>query len=65
MQVFTVQGITCGHCAKAVTQAVQALDAQAQVNVDLAGKQVSVESGLGAEQIVAAIREEGYDAQVL
>lgn len=65
MQVFNVQGMTCGHCSRAVTQAVQALDAQAQVNVDLAGKQVSVESGLTAEQILAAIREEGYEAQAL
>lgn len=65
MQVFDVQGMTCGHCSRAVTQAVQALDAQAQVRVDLAGKQVSVESGLTAEQILAAIREEGYEAQAL
>lgn len=65
MQVFNVQGMTCGHCSRAVTQAVQALDAQAQVEVDLAGKQVSVESGLTAEQILAAIREEGYEAQAL
>lgn len=64
MHVFTVQGMTCGHCAKAVTHAVQALDAQAQVTVDLAGKQVSVGSGLGVEQILQAIREEGYAAQV-
>lgn len=65
MQVFDVQGMTCGHCSRAVTQAVQALDTQAQVNVDLAGKQVSVESGLTTEQILAAIREEGYEAQAL
>lgn len=65
MQVFIVQGMTCGHCSRAVTQAVQALDAQAQVNVDLAGKQVSVESELPAQRILAAIREEGYEAQAL
>ncbi|MDF2487794.1 MAG: copper resistance protein CopZ [Pseudomonas sp.] len=65
MHVFIVQGMTCGHCSRAVTQAVQALDAQAQVNVDLAGKQVSVESVLPAQRILAAIREEGYEAQAL
>ncbi|HKS14561.1 MAG TPA: cation transporter [Pseudomonas sp.] len=65
MHVFNVQGMTCGHCSRAVTQAVQALDPHAQVKVDLAGKQVSVESGLDAEQVLAAIREEGYEAQSL
>ena len=27
MQVFNVQGMTCGHCVKAVTRAVQEQDA--------------------------------------
>ncbi|MER2297366.1 heavy-metal-associated domain-containing protein [Pseudomonas promysalinigenes] len=64
MQVFNVQGMTCGHCVKAVTQAVQALDAQAKVDVDLAGKKVNVQSTLTAEQVLAAIREEGYQAEL-
>ncbi|MHA7114513.1 MULTISPECIES: heavy-metal-associated domain-containing protein [Pseudomonas] len=64
MQVFNVQGMTCGHCVKAVTQAVQALDAQAKVDVDLAGKTVNVQSTLTAEQVLAAIREEGYQAEL-
>jgi copper chaperone len=56
--------MTCGHCIKAVTRAVQAQDAQAQVEVDLAARQVRVHSALGAEQLLAAIREEGYAAEV-
>lgn len=63
MQVFNVQGMTCGHCVKAVTRAVQEQDAEARVEVDLAGKQVKVQSALAAEAILAAIREEGYQAQ--
>ncbi|WP_323113440.1 cation transporter [Pseudomonas guariconensis] len=64
MQVFNVQGMTCGHCVKAVTLAVQAQDAAAQVQVDLPGKQVRVQSQLAVEQILAAIREQGYEAEV-
>ena len=30
MQVFNVQGMTCGHCVKAVTRAVQEQDAAAK-----------------------------------
>ena len=64
MQVFNVQGMTCGHCVKAVTQAVQAQDAAAKVEVDLAAKQVRVQSELAQEKILGAIREEGYQAEV-
>ncbi|MBV4533034.1 cation transporter [Pseudomonas sp. SWRI107] len=63
MQVFNVQGMTCGHCVKAVTRAVQEKDAAAQVEVDLAARQVRVQSVLEAPQLLAAIREEGYEAQ--
>lgn len=59
-QVFTVQGMNCGHCVKAVTQAVQALDPQAQVQVDLPSQKVEVQSTQPREAIAAAIVEEGY-----
>ncbi len=65
MQVFNVEGMTCGHCVKAVTSAVQREDAAAEVKVDLAQKQVSVSSELGAEQILQLIRDEGYEARAI
>lgn len=64
MYVFNVQGMTCGHCVKAVTQAVHAQDGNARVEVDLAANQVRVDSGLSAPQIITAIEEEGYAAQL-
>ncbi|QKL00421.1 copper resistance protein CopZ [Pseudomonas sp. NY5710] len=64
MQVFNVQGMTCGHCVKAVTRAVQEQDAAAKVEVDLMAKQVRVQSTLAQEQVLAAIRDEGYQAEV-
>jgi copper chaperone len=60
MQVFSVEGMTCGHCVRAVTQAVQNQDPAAEVKVDLAAKQVSVQSQLSPEVIASLIREEGY-----
>ncbi len=59
-QVFDVEGMSCNHCAKAVTQAVQQLDPQAQVQVDLAGKKVEVDSAQPREAIAQAIADEGY-----
>jgi copper chaperone len=64
MQVFNVQGMTCGHCVKAVTRAVQEQDAAAKVEIDLAARQVRVQSELGQEQILTAIRDEGYQAEL-
>ncbi|WP_064118456.1 cation transporter [Pseudomonas fluorescens] len=60
MQVFNVQGMSCGHCVKAITSAVQAKDPAASVRVDLAAKEVGVESVLSAEQVIEVISEEGY-----
>ncbi|MHC8390047.1 heavy-metal-associated domain-containing protein [Pseudomonas sp. MDT2-39-1] len=64
MQVFNVQGMSCGHCVKAITQALQAKDPAASVRVDLAAKEVGVESALSAEQVIAAITEEGYNVKL-
>lgn len=64
MQVFSVEGMTCGHCVKAVTQAVQSHDPAASVKVDLAAKEVGVESRLSAEEVISLITEEGYSAKL-
>jgi copper chaperone len=64
MQVFNVEGMSCGHCVKAITQALQAKDPAASVRVDLAAKEVGVESALTTDQVIAAITEEGYVAKV-
>ena len=59
-QEFKVQGMTCGHCVKAVTQAIQLLDPSAAVAVELDSGKVVVDSTLVRERVVEAIREEGY-----
>ncbi len=59
-QRFQVSGMTCGHCVRAVTQAIEALDPAARVNVDLAAGIVTAESVLPPERVAEAIRAEGY-----
>lgn len=61
---FNVTGMTCGHCEKAVTRALQALDPQAQVNIDRAHDRVEVESTQSRETLAKAIAEEGYAVTV-
>lgn len=57
---FTVEGMTCGHCEKAVTQALRGVDPQAEVRIDRQTQQVQVRSNAAREALAAAIREEGY-----
>ncbi|MHC8301906.1 heavy-metal-associated domain-containing protein [Pseudomonas sp. ZS1P83] len=64
MQVFNVQGMSCGHCVKAITQALQARDPAASVRIDLAAKEVGVASALTVDQVIAVITEEGYAAKL-
>ena len=59
-QSFNVHGMTCGHCERAVTQAVKTVDPQAEVRIDRASGQVDVVSDKPRKAILAAITEEGY-----
>ncbi len=59
-QEFKVQGMTCGHCVKAVTQAIQLLDQSAVVAVELDSGKVVVDSNLARERLADVIRDEGY-----
>ena len=55
---FTVQGMTCGHCERAVVHAVREVDADAIVQIDLPTGQVVVESDKSRDAVAAAITEE-------
>jgi copper chaperone len=59
-QTFTVTGMTCGHCEKAVTRAVKQVDAQAEVRIDRSANRVEVESCASRDKLAEAIAEEGY-----
>ena len=59
-EAFTVQGMTCGHCERAVTRAVLQIDPQAQVRIDRAANRVEVQSTQPREAVAKAIAEEGY-----
>ena len=64
MQSFKVTGMTCGHCVRAVTDAVHSVDPGAAVEVDLGAGRVTVRDGTApASQIAAAIAAEGYAAE--
>lgn len=65
IQTFKVGGMSCQHCVKAITSAIQALDGTAQVTVDLAAGQVQVSSALAQAELLRVLDAEGYPAQPL
>lgn len=64
-QTVAVQGMTCGHCVKAVTEEVSAIPGVTDVAVDLVNGGTSTVTITAAgpvsdEAIAAAIDEAGY-----
>lgn len=62
MQHFDLKGLTCGHCVRAVTEAIKKLDENADVDINLATGKMAVVSELPATEIVKAVFAEGYEA---
>jgi copper chaperone len=60
-QEFTVVGMSCGHCERAVTQAVQRIDPTALVTINRSAQEVRVNSEQPRQAIARAIAEEGYE----
>lgn len=59
-QIFKVEGMTCGHCEKAITKALLALDPQAKIIIDRTVNQVEVDSAQPRDALQQAIVDEGY-----
>jgi len=57
---FKIPEMTCGHCVRAVTQAVQAVDPLAQVQVDLPSQTLKVDSSAPRQALVQALQEADY-----
>ncbi len=62
-ETFTVPGISCQHCVRAITEEVSALAGVQKVAATVDDKRVVVEHSdqLDTAAIIAAINEAGYD----
>ncbi|MFG1696828.1 heavy-metal-associated domain-containing protein [Nonomuraea sp. NPDC049309] len=60
---YQVKGMTCGHCASAVTEEVSAIAGVSAVEVDVASGAVTVTSQAPVDDalIDAAVTEAGYE----
>ena len=61
MTTYSVSGMTCGHCAQAVSTEVEAIAGVSTVDVDVESGTLTVEGdGFTDEQVAAAVDEAGY-----
>ena len=61
MYTASVTGMSCGHCVRALTRAIQQRDPDAIVEVDLAQQRVKIAGDLSEQEILAAIVEAGFE----
>ena len=62
--VLTIDGMTCGHCVKAVEKALAALPGVKSVAVNLAKGNATIAHDDGAlEAIVKVVTDEGYEVR--
>ncbi len=60
MTTFQIPAMSCGHCVRSITEAVQATDPAAQVQADLASHSVQITSSTPPEVLAAALTAAGY-----
>jgi copper ion binding protein len=60
---YAVRGMTCGHCAGAVTEEVSKIPGVTGVQVDVAAGRVTVETDqpVSGDAVAAAVDEAGYE----
>lgn len=63
MPEFKVKGMSCGHCAAAVTQALQGLPGVSEVQVDLTSGRVTYQSAapVPREDLARVVKAAGYE----
>ncbi|MDT3379149.1 heavy-metal-associated domain-containing protein [Labrys portucalensis] len=65
MITLKVPEMSCGHCVKTITGALQAIDPGAAVEIDLGTQTVKVASVADEAKLRAAIAEAGYESEKL
>lgn len=62
MTELKIEGMSCGHCRKAVQEALENVPGASQVNVDLDTGIAQVGGQAEVASLIAAVEAEGYQA---
>ncbi|MBU2772721.1 heavy metal-binding protein [Acidithiobacillus ferrooxidans] len=58
-----ITGMTCGHCVRAVTKALEGIPGVEKADVTLEPGEAVVHGLADTTTLIAVIREEGYEAE--
>lgn len=58
---LTVPTMVCDGCVDNIARAIKSIDSEAQVNIDLDSKTVTVETAKSKPQVESAITEAGHE----
>ncbi len=61
---LNITGMSCGHCVSAVEKALKAVPGVQGVQVTLQPGKAVVEGNASAQDMIAAVKEEGYAAEI-
>lgn len=66
MTTIKIQGMSCGHCVKAVTNALSGVDGVTNVKVSLEKNEAVFDSSkdVDMEEIKKAVEEQGYKVDI-
>ena len=64
MTTLAITGMTCGHCEKAVEEALSNVQGVESVAVDLEAGRAVVVGSADESDLVSAVEEEGYGASL-
>lgn len=59
-----ITGMTCEHCVRAVTKALEGVSGVEKADVTLTPGEAVVHGQASAAALIAAVKEEGYDTAV-
>ncbi len=65
MLTLSIPAISCGHCARAITETVHQLDPDAVVQVDVAARTAVIDSSADSAALRDKLAAEGYPGTAL
>lgn len=60
---YIIKGMNCPHCQAAVAKSISAVNGVSQVDVNLSSGRATVEGNHNPEDLIAAVRASGFDAE--